>query len=134
MYLNLKSIYQYHFCVKSKPCVLSHTKIDTKHMSNKHYVVVVILIELQNDKRKEKARNWLYGRCCFVGPHEGEQQYVLWIKDWHSRFSFQFKVLDDVEVNIVSRVLLDLTKGWDSTLHINFRSKIAYLYLQSNWL
>ena len=47
--------------------VLSHTKIDTKHMSNKHYVVVVILIELQNDKRKEKARNWLYGRCCFVG-------------------------------------------------------------------
>ena len=46
-------------------------------MSNKHYVVVVILIELQNDKRKEKARNWLYDRCCFVGPPEGEQQYVL---------------------------------------------------------
>ena len=52
-------------------------KIDTKYMSNKHYVVVVILIELQNDKRKEKARNWLYGRCCFVGPRKGEQQYVL---------------------------------------------------------
>ena len=66
-----------HFCVKSMLCFLRHTKIDTKHMSNKHYVVVVILIELQNDKRKEKARNWLYGRCCFVGPHEGEQQYVL---------------------------------------------------------
>ena len=67
MYINLKSTYQYNFCVKSKPCVLSHTKIDTKYMSNKHYVVVVILIGLQNDNRKEKARNWLYGRCCFVG-------------------------------------------------------------------
>ena len=77
IYLNLKSIYQYHFGVKFKPCVLRHTKIDTKHMSNKHYVVVVILIELQSDKRKEKARNWLQGRCCFIGPCKGEQQYVL---------------------------------------------------------
>ena len=75
MCLNLKSTYQYHFGVKLKPCVLSHTKIDTKHMSNKHYVV--ILMELQSDKRKEKARNWLYDRCCFKGLCEGEQQYVL---------------------------------------------------------